>query len=96
MSCPNCGKDENRVIDCRPAKADIFGDAVKSFRRRRECECGHRFNTYELTEDDIETMQNSVRMFTAEALRNFADLFGEGGGIDFTPKRSRRSRPNGK
>lgn len=45
MRCPVCGKDEDKVIDSRSAK----GGSV--IRRRREClSCGHRFTTYEATE----------------------------------------------
>ncbi len=41
VKCPFCGSTESRVIDSRDTEA---GDAV---RRRRECECGRRFTTYE-------------------------------------------------
>lgn len=42
MRCPNCGHEESKVVDSRPA------DDGDSIRRRREClECGHRFTTYE-------------------------------------------------
>ncbi|MDH5186430.1 MAG: transcriptional regulator NrdR [bacterium] len=45
MKCPNCGKEEDRVLDTRPV---LDGDAV---RRRRECvACGHRYTTYEYVE----------------------------------------------
>lgn len=45
MRCPNCGHDEDRVLDTRPVRD---GEAI---RRRRECaSCGHRFTTYEYVE----------------------------------------------
>lgn len=45
MKCPNCGKEDDRVLDTRVAQG---GDAV---RRRREClACGYRFTTYEYIE----------------------------------------------
>jgi transcriptional repressor NrdR len=45
MKCPNCGKEEDRVLDSRSAHD---GDAV---RRRRECSaCGYRYTTYEYIE----------------------------------------------
>ena len=45
MKCPNCGKEEDRVLDTRSAN-----DAV-AIRRRRECSaCGHRYSTYEYVE----------------------------------------------
>jgi len=43
--CPNCGKDNDKVIDSRAS------DGGKVVRRRREClECGRRFTTYERAE----------------------------------------------
>ncbi len=42
MKCPNCGYEENRVIDSRPLSKE------NGIRRRRECEkCKYRFTTYE-------------------------------------------------
>ncbi len=42
MQCPECGFEDSRVVDSRPAEAGA------SIRRRRECErCGARFTTYE-------------------------------------------------
>ncbi|MDD3716090.1 MAG: transcriptional regulator NrdR [Candidatus Marinimicrobia bacterium] len=42
MKCPNCGHEENRVIDSRPLIKE------NGIRRRRECEkCAYRFTTYE-------------------------------------------------
>ncbi|MCS7250253.1 MAG: transcriptional regulator NrdR [candidate division WOR-3 bacterium] len=45
MKCPNCGVDNDRVIDSRPV---LGGEAI---RRRREClGCGQRFTTFEYIE----------------------------------------------
>jgi transcriptional repressor NrdR len=45
MKCPNCGKEEDRVLDTRAAHD---GDAI---RRRRECSaCNYRYTTYEYIE----------------------------------------------
>ncbi|MDD6650684.1 MAG: transcriptional regulator NrdR [Eggerthellales bacterium] len=42
MRCPNCGNEDSKVVDSRPA------DDGFTIRRRREClECGFRFTTYE-------------------------------------------------
>lgn len=42
MRCPNCGYEENKVIDSRPLTKE------NGIRRRRECErCKYRFTTYE-------------------------------------------------
>ncbi len=48
MKCPNCGIDNDRVIDSR-ASHDGF-----AIRRRREClGCQARYNTYERVDDAI-------------------------------------------
>ena len=45
MKCPECGHEEDKVVDSRPHQD---GRAV---RRRRECaKCGKRFTTYEYIE----------------------------------------------
>jgi transcriptional repressor NrdR len=45
LRCPNCGHEEDRVVDSRSTKD---GSAI---RRRREClKCNHRFTTYEYVE----------------------------------------------
>ena len=42
MRCPNCGHDEDRVLDTRPVRDGL------AIRRRRECaQCQHRYTTYE-------------------------------------------------
>ncbi len=42
MICPNCQKEDTKVLDSRPIEE---GTAI---RRRRECDkCGFRFSTYE-------------------------------------------------
>ncbi len=46
MTCPFCGRKEDRVIDSRESKE---GDTV---RRRRQClACERRFTTYERTDE---------------------------------------------
>lgn len=45
MKCPQCGFEEDKVVDSRTTKE---GEAI---RRRREClKCGFRFTTYEYIE----------------------------------------------
>ncbi len=45
MRCPDCGKDDDHVVDSRPQPG---GEAI---RRRRECRaCGTRFTTFERIE----------------------------------------------
>ena len=42
MKCPNCHKENSKVVDSRSIHSGI------SIRRRRECiECRHRYTTYE-------------------------------------------------
>lgn len=41
MACPQCGSQKTAVLDCRPDRAR------NRIRRRRHCENGHRFTTYE-------------------------------------------------
>ncbi|MDR2131865.1 MAG: transcriptional regulator NrdR [Clostridiales Family XIII bacterium] len=45
MRCPFCENTDTRVIDSRPTEE---GHAI---RRRRECDCGKRFTTYEKVEE---------------------------------------------
>lgn len=53
MNCPNCGKDNNKVIDKRN-KEDYNT-------RRRECqECGVRFSTSEIIVKSRETREKVV------------------------------------
>ncbi len=48
MLCPNCGSENTRVVDSRPAES---GQAI---RRRRHCEsCEGRFTTYERSEPQL-------------------------------------------
>jgi transcriptional repressor NrdR len=44
MRCPECGQDQDRVVDSRPQPG---GEAI---RRRRACACGARFTTFERIE----------------------------------------------
>ena len=46
LACPECGSLINSVIDSR---ANLAHDKL---RRRRECENGHRFRTYETIDSD--------------------------------------------
>ena len=54
IACPNCGKIERHwVVDSRP------GNGIK--KRRRECICGCRFDTYESTEPPAEFVNRYSR-----------------------------------
>lgn len=44
MNCPECGSAENKVLETRKIEGNIT-------KRRRACQCGHRFSTFELVVD---------------------------------------------
>ena len=64
MICPDCGYNDSKVIDSRPAETKI--------RRRREClKCTGRFTTYELIEDIplmVVKKDNTIEAFSARKL----------------------------
>lgn len=66
--CPNCHTRDNFVKDSRPSG--------KTIRRRRECPCGHRFTTYEITEAEIATMRawRAKAIAASLTLRELSDL----------------------
>ena len=52
--CPECGR-QTSVIDSRRVEGKTQGQAprgVQSIRRRRKCDCGNRFTTYETILDE--------------------------------------------
>lgn len=49
-ACPKCLASA-QVIDSRPIKS-----TTGAIRRRRECECGERFSTIEIREDDLQEL----------------------------------------
>lgn len=47
--CPRCQSQHNRVLDAR------YSTAKQATLRRRRCsDCGHRFRTYEVTQERAE------------------------------------------
>lgn len=64
MKCPECGFDDSKVIDSRPADNKI--------RRRREClACKCRFTTYEIVENIplmVIKKDNSIEPFDRQKL----------------------------
>lgn len=64
MKCPECGFEDSKVIDSRPADNKI--------RRRREClACKCRFTTYEIVENIplmVIKKDNSIEPFDREKL----------------------------
>jgi len=54
MKCPQCGHEEDKVVDSRPSQDG------RAIRRRREClKCGQRFTTYEYVETGSLTVLKS-------------------------------------
>ncbi len=67
MRCPNCGCNDDKVIDTRVAKDQ------ESVRRRRECiSCEYRFTTYEMvvrTDVTVVKRDEGREEFNPEKLR---------------------------
>lgn len=66
MKCPECGYEDSKVIDSRPAE--------KNIRRRREClSCKCRFTTYEMVETIplmVVKKDNTIEPFDRDKLIN--------------------------
>ena len=66
MKCPECGSEDSKVIDSRPADNKI--------RRRREClSCKCRFTTYEMVETIplmVVKKDNTIEPFDRDKLIN--------------------------
>lgn len=66
MKCPECGYEDSKVIDSRPAENKI--------RRRREClSCKFRFTTYEMVETIplmVVKKDNTIEPFDRDKLIN--------------------------
>ena len=66
MKCPECGYEDSKVIDSRPAENKI--------RRRREClSCKCRFTTYEMVETiplTVVKKDNTIEPFDRDKLIN--------------------------
>jgi len=89
MKCPECGgkpKIINSRLHAEELGADmplkLSGIAKQIVRRRHVCkECGHRFGTVELTDEDfflarhgLETMQAHKRRFLGEAIKKLLEM----------------------
>ena len=59
MRCPECKSDDNYVIDSRRAQEK----GMNSVKRRRECmDCFHRWNTFEMSEEEMKRMKRFLEM----------------------------------
>ena len=61
MNCPTCGKD-TKVVDSRPQDDNVI-------RRRRVCDAGHRFNTWETSENLLRLRDNKRKALRAHRAR---------------------------
>lgn len=52
LKCPQCGSFATFVIDSRP-----HVEPVPAVRRRRKCECEHRFSTYEVYVPEFQILE---------------------------------------
>ena len=60
MICPKCGKNDMQyIIDTRRRSTDYI-------LRRRECECGYRFNTVEI----MELNEKNLKVIEREMIKN--------------------------
>ena len=60
MKCPFCGiDDQQKIISTRHRSSEYI-------LRRRECSCGHRFNSVEI----IELNEKNIRVIEREMIRN--------------------------
>jgi len=80
MRCPSCDRDKNKVYDSRDSWL-LHPDSrqpVVTKKRRREClmkRCGHRWSTYEVTG---ELLESNNKLFKLETLlTNIKELLNE-------------------
>ena len=60
LDCPACGSDcVSSVIDTR--LSTVIND-TPTIKRRRECDCGERFTTYEVTAKDIKKVKAALKL----------------------------------
>lgn len=58
VSCPMCGSGNSSTADSRSDTA--FGQPTR--KRRRVCECGHTYSTYELSDAVLAVISDRVRL----------------------------------
>ena len=54
MNCPKCGEVQTK-LNCKVINSHTAPDC-DSIRRRRRCDCGHKFTTREYTSADLEEL----------------------------------------
>ncbi len=64
LVCPLCQSSNTGVKDSRPSVvANIF-----TIRRRRVCQCGHSFSTFEIPAEKIDSMESQARRAVAKSV----------------------------
>jgi len=74
MNCPNCKAEwrKSNVVDGRDHVRQIAGVEIPTFRRFRKCECGERYPTIELSEDDLIEIMEAIESISEESARGWA------------------------
>jgi len=68
--CPACGSNIGKIADTR------LNGTPLSLRRRRECVCGHRWRTVEVSEDEFHALEARVKQ-ADQAVANIRSLVAE-------------------
>lgn len=58
MKCPVCESEKNKVVDTRNGKIRVY--------RRRKCECGIVFTTYEIIDSTFLDLIDKLEEFSLE------------------------------
>lgn len=58
MKCPVCESEKNKVVDSRNGKIRVY--------RRRKCECGITFTTYEIIDSSFLDLIDKLEDFRLE------------------------------
>ena len=80
--CPSCGA-HSEVRDSRPS--DALG--VHAICRRRHCSNGHRFTTFEISQEDVEVLRGPDPKMMDRAKRavtELADFFKQGVAVEIS------------
>ena len=74
MKCPRCNSARFRIFDSRNSSRFIKISFKNSFRRRRKClDCGLRFTTYEVLEEELSSIEDRLHALT-KRIKRIANL----------------------
>lgn len=79
FSCSECQSARTQVYDSRPNSAGTI------INRRRKCQCGHRFTTYELTSEAYAALAN-LRNAAGTIVKNHHQISGLIEGLSDIPQ----------